>query len=237
MLEIAQNLERTAAGLRPAVLIGLGLAATSVGLFVWLGGLGLRKALVAIVGAIGGAICGFFIAGGNVVPVMVSAAAGAVITVIFEKVFITIMAAGLAAVSGFAVLAELYGVDFSDGLRQACSEMPLFTWAIIAALAVAFIVAGFYLWRLTSALCCATLGTMLVFAGMILLLLYKGAAPVSSICTRGWFYAAVFAAMTAFGTIEQLLLCKRPPKKPTAKKDVNKDKETSDEPRMSWRTG
>ena len=52
MLEIAQNFEQVAAEFRPVVLIGPGLAAVWVGLFVWLGGLGVRRVLLAVVGAI-----------------------------------------------------------------------------------------------------------------------------------------------------------------------------------------
>jgi len=236
MLEIAQSLEQTAANFRPAILVGLGLACAIIGLFVWLGGLGLRKPLVAIVGAIAGGACGLLIAGGNIGPAMISAVVGAIITIIFEKIFITIIAAALAGTCGFAVLTTLYKADFSDGLRQACSAMPLFSWVIIAAIVVAFVVAGLYLWRFISALCCAAFGTILVFAGMILLLLYKGAAPASSICSRTLLYTAVFTAMTLFGTFEQLLLCRPLRKPPITRKDPDKDKQAADQPRTNWRT-
>jgi hypothetical protein len=42
---------------------------------------------------------------------------------------------------------------------------------------------------------------------MVLLLLYKGAMPVTVIDRKAPFFAAVFGAMIAFGTIEQLVLC------------------------------
>jgi hypothetical protein len=236
MLEIAGSFERTAAGLSPPLLIALGLACVTAGLFVWLGGLGFRKLLVALVGAIGGGICGFLITGQKVIPVVVSAGIGAFVAVILKEIFITIFTAALAAACGFAVLADLHKANLSAGLRQACSQMPLYTWAIIAALAVGFILAGVYFWRFTSALCCATFGALLVFAGMILLLLHKGAAPASSICSRPSFYSAVFIAMTAFGTFEQLLLCRPPRRQPKAKKETGKDKGTSEEKPPSWRS-
>lgn len=236
MFEIAQNFEQMARNLRPAVLVALGLAFTIAGLFVWLGGLGLRKLLVVVVGAAGGAVCGFCIAGQNIMPVILSIGLGVVIAMVFEKVFIIIMAAGLAAACGFAVLAEVYKADFSEGFKQACFQMPVHSWIIIAALAAGFMVAGLYLRRFVSALCCATLGTVLVFAGMILLLSQKGAAPLAGIRSRATFYAAVFVAMTVFGTFEQLLLCPRSRRQPTAKKQTNKDKESSDEEHLNWRT-
>jgi hypothetical protein len=113
--------------------------------------------------------------------------------------------------------------------------MPLHNWAIIAVLAVAFIAAGFYQRSLTSAFCCAALGTMLIFAGMILLLLYKGAAPISRICQNQLFYLGVFAAMTAFGTAEQLLVCQRIKGKLTRKKETNKGRKEPEKISASWR--
>jgi hypothetical protein len=236
MFEIAQDLEQTARNLRPAILVGLGLVSTVAGLFIWLGGLGLRKLLAVVVGTAGGAICGFCAAGQKTMPVILSAGIGAAAALVLENVFIVIMAAGLAAACGFAVLAEVHKADFSEGFKQACFQMPAHTWIIIAALAAGFIVAGFYLRRFVSALCCATLGTLLVFAGMILLLSQKGAAPLASIRSRTHFYAAVFVAMTAFGTSVQLLLCQRIRRQPAAKRQASKDEENPEEKRANWRT-
>jgi hypothetical protein len=173
MLEVFQNFEQLAVRLKPIVLIGPGLATVLLGLFVWLGGLGFRKILVAVIGALGGGVCGFFITDRNVMFAMILAAAAAVIAIALEKILVT----------------------------------------------------GSLFWHLASALCCAALGTMLIFAGMILLLLYKGAAPISRICGKQPFYTTVFIAMTAFGTTEQLLLCQRAKKRPTAKKQTNQGKE------------
>ncbi len=274
MLEIAQNFEQTAVSFSPIILIAPGLAAVLIGLFVWLGGLGFRRLLVAVVGAVGGGICGFFIIGRNTMSVMISAAVAAVITIIFEKFFITILTAALAAALGLAILAgpyiensqehmlnyypfnqekisnrspyinihesihilKVHTVFFTNEIKQACLQMPAYNWIIIAALAAIFIMGGFFLWRLTSALCCATLGTLLVFGGMILLLLYKGAVPISSISRRTLFYAAVFIAMIVFGTIEQLLLCPWLESKAIRRKEAKKDKQRRDETRPHWRT-
>lgn len=259
MLEIAQNFEQTVAKFSPVVLIGPGLAAVLVGLFIWLGGLGFRKVLAAAIGAISGGICAFFITGRNIILAGAIAGISAVIAVVFERIFITILAAALAAVFSFAVLArpyiestdslkqhpeyeisnqaktlsvhqtaeiiKTYTANFSTNIKEACSQMPSHSWVIIVALVIIFIVAGFFLWRLTSALCCAALGTTLVFAGMISLLLYKGAAPISCISRKQPFYATAFIAMIAFGTIEQLLLCRSGRKKLIRKKEANKNRE------------
>ena len=208
MLEIAHDFERAAANFSPILSVTLGLVTVVAGLFVWLGGLGLRKLLVAIVGAVAGAIAGSFIARENLASTVVSAAVAAALALVFERLFISILAVASAAVVTFVILAGVYEVNLSDGLKHACSQMPLYSWPIVAAVTAVFIAGAFYLWRATSALCCAAVGTLLVFAGMILLLLHKGAAPVSYIESRGSFFAMVVVAMTAFGTFEQLLFCK-----------------------------
>ncbi len=239
MFEIALHFEQMATQFRPIILIGLGLASVIIGLFLWLGGLGFRKVLVIVVGAVSGGVCGFFITDRNIVSAGILAALAVFIAILFEKIFITILAAALAAVVAFAVLAGPYiqnQADFSTKIKQACLQMPAYSWVIIAALLVIFIMAGFFLWRLTSALCCAALGTMLIFAGMISLLLYKGAAPISYICSRTLFYTVVLVAMMAFGTIEQLLLSKPPKRQSITKKETSKDKQEPDKKMPSWRT-
>jgi len=269
MFEIARNLEQVAVRFNPAVLIGPGLATVLLGLFVWLGGLGFRRALVAIVGGVSGGICGFFISGRNIVPAMFSAGIAAVIAIIFEKIFITILAGALVAILGFAVLArpyienaggatpigrdeiqnreeafstqqtvettKAYIADFVTEIKRILSQMPVYNRTIIAALAVIFIAAGFFQWRFTSAFCCAALGAMLIFAGMILLLLYKGAAPISRICQNQLFYLGIFAVMTAFGTAEQLLLCQRIKERLTGKKGKSKERKEPEKISVSWR--
>jgi len=184
MLEFAWNFERTAAELAPIVLIGPGLAAVLVGLFVWLGGLGFRRVLVAVVGAVAGGVCGFFITGRNIAFAGLLAIVGVIIAIILEKI----------------------------------------------------LVSGSFFWRLAWALCCAVLGTLLIFAGMVLLLLYKGAVPVSYISDRQSFYACVFAAMTAFGTIEQLLFCRHTKREVIRKEQAIRDREQMSEQQRSWRT-
>lgn len=75
------------------------------------------------------------------------------------------------------------------------------------------------LWYLVSAFFWAFLGTALIFAGMIYLLLYKGSKPADSIIGRPIFYIIVFAAMAAFGTVEQFILYRKPAKKADPKKN------------------
>jgi hypothetical protein len=272
MLEFLHNFESAAgtAQLSPLALVGTGLAAVLVGLFVWLGGLGYRKILFGVAGAVSGGILGFLVAGRSIISAMVLAPMAATTATVFERLFFTILAAALASVFAFLVLARPYMEDSQPGTppgpdktpaqaktmsvgesmervkayladagrktTAACSRMSVFRWGIIVALAIIAIAAGFHFRRLTAALCCSVLGTMLVFAGMISLLLHKGAAPVSSIRARPSFYAAVFMALAAFGTIEQLLLCKPAQAQSEKKKQAGNDEQGAKSKRRSWRT-
>jgi len=268
MFEILLRFERSAVSFSPAVLIGTGLMAFLLGLFLWIGGLGFRKILVAILGAVTGAVCGFFIVGSNIVAVALAAIV-AVVAVIIKRVFIIILAAALAVVFALIILIgpyiesllapipinqtpitkpaltvsvrgslkvmNTYALDCFNVIKQASAKLPLNKWIIIAAVAVIVILGGLLLWRLTFAFSCAALGTMLIFAGMILLLLYKGSAPVSRISHSSSFYLIVFIAMIVFGTLEQLLLCKDVKRQSARKKQAGKDEQGPERKKDDWR--
>ncbi len=140
------------------------------------------------------------------------------------------------SVRASAEIMKDYIIDASQRIKHAGLQMSMHYWAIIMVSALIFIVAGVSLWRLTMALCCSVLGTILIFAGMILLLLHKGAVPVSIICSKSSYYATAFIAMTAFGTIEQLLLCKHPKTHSVRKRRIGKNKEEPDRTKERWRT-
>ncbi len=272
MLEILQDFESAIGGtvrLSPVVLVGPGLVCVIAGLFVWLGGLGFRKLLVAVAGAITGGVCGFFAIGQNIVSAAFTAALATALAMLFERIFITILTGTLVAAFAFAVLTESYVensqqataislgetsvqgsavgvresaekmkayiIDAGQKIKQACLHMPMYKWAIIMVLVLICMVVGFSLWQLASALCCSALGTVLIFAGMILLLLHKGAMPVSIISGRSSFYVTVFIAMMAFGTAEQLLLCKHQKTYPAGKSQTGKNKQKPKQAKERWR--
>jgi len=271
MFQILQEFEQTAARFSPVVLIAPGVATVIIGLFVWLGGLGLKKVVVVVLGAVAGWIGGFFIAGRNVMIASASALVAAVLAVVLQKVFITILAALLAVVLTFfvfvgvfpevlaateevpvmatklveqnamisveqtPVILKAYIADFTNMVKQAATCMPIYGWAAMAGLALVFLIAGFFLHRLTSALCCALFGAILVFVGMIWLLFYKGSRPVSIVCNKPLFYAAAFGTMVVFGTIVQLLLGPGHQKKVSKVKKGQKD-DSAPRKHNSWRT-
>jgi hypothetical protein len=274
MLQILQEFELTATRFAPIVLIGPGVLTVIIGLFVWLGGLSLRGVLAVVLGAVAGWICGYIIAGENIMAAAASAVVVAVIALVIQRAFITVIAASLAAILTFfvfvgicpevlkatenvtitanhlvekdeaveialtPVLLKAYIIDFSKMVRAAALQMRVYGWAAMAGSGVLLLIIGVFLRRFISALCCAVIGTMLIFTGMISLVLYKGSLPISIIRIKFLYYAAVFGFMVVFGTFVQLLLCPSLEKK--AKKGKKTKKGEKDEPPQrshnAWRT-
>jgi hypothetical protein len=270
MFQIFQIFERTSGRINPIILIAPGILAVIAGLIVWLGGLGFRKVLSAILGAIIGWVVGFFIIGKSMIAASVLAVAAAVTATVLNRMIIVILAVSLAVTFGL-VVADLGGpylgiteqadpvfqnpvssdgtvlnvtesinaikayiIGVGDQVQQTVLQMSYIGWAIIGVTIIIAIVALVYLWNLTSALCSAVLGTLLIFAGMVLLLLFKGAMPVTVIDRKAPFFAAVFGAMVAFGTIEQLVLCPWFEGRRKKRKDAKEGKATRSKNR--WRT-
>jgi hypothetical protein len=115
------------------------------------------------------------------------------------------------------------------------AQFSLLHWAAVVGGGLIAAVLAVYFSGAAGAFCCATLGTSLSFAGMILLLLYKGAEPVSRISRRSLFFAAVFAVMIGLGTAVQLILrMPRRRKKTSGQKDGTQDSQSSYVSRMPW---
>jgi len=102
-------------------------------------------------------------------------------------------------------------LNAADTLLILAEKMPLMGWPAVAIAAVVLAVLGMLLGRLMVAVGCSGLGTTMIFAGMIGLLLYKGSAPLTYIYSRSSFFCAVFFGMVAAGAVTQMILC-RPPK-------------------------
>ena len=108
MLEIFQNFEQMTGRFSPSILIGSGVAILTLGLLIWLGGLGLRKIFISLAGLGGGIVVGLFVVGRNLFSASLSGALAVLIALIFEKVLVVLLAAALAAAVAFTVLAEPY---------------------------------------------------------------------------------------------------------------------------------
>lgn len=242
MLEVLESLERVAVRLSPIVLVLPGLILTALGLFVWLGGLGFRRLLMGLVGALAGGVLGYSLAGRNVVVTVAAALALTFVAAIFQRLFAAVILGVLAAAVVFLVLAwpflqpsgltvsgqvdpvaddakatvkesleiiESHWNDLAAKVRHAAGELPPPKWLVVAVVGLGILALGFVFRRLGGALSCATVGTVLVFLGLVLLLMFKGSTPVTRIESRAGFYGLVFASMVGFGTLEQFVLCRR----------------------------
>ncbi len=105
-----------------------------------------------------------------------------------------------------------YSGQIGNAIRKGARSPEGLAFALIGGLAVA--VFGFFLPRFTVSAVFSVLGTGLIFIGMLLVLLYKGARPISHVYERAALYNTVILVMIVFGTAVELLLCSRKNKKP-----------------------
>lgn len=114
-------------------------------------------------------------------------------------------------------VAKTHLVFLGDKLARAVNLIPFERLAIPAIVGLVVGVLGYFMPQLISALSCAALGTAIIFCGMILLLLYKGAQPITHIYARAGIYNTALLAMAVFGSAVQMMLCSARDKKMAAK--------------------
>ncbi len=89
---------------------------------------------------------------------------------------------------------------------------------ISAVAAIIFTTAGYFMPQLIIALTCSVLGTVIISFGMILLLLFKGAQPITHIYAKAYIFGVAALAMVVFGSAVQMMLCSVRDKKLAVKK-------------------
>jgi len=267
MVETLKSFEEVAGRFDPLVLIVPGLVMVALGLFVWLGGLGLRRALFAVIGAVVGGVTALLVLDQNSIIAGASAAVAACVAAVFQRLFTALLLGLLSLGITFLIVARpglleyrgtlianqkdlghgdqrlavqdslsvirSYSLDLVDSVRYAAGKLLPIHWAIVAAVAAGLLTLGVLFRHLAGAMSCAILGAALTFAGLILLLIFKGSSPIRRMETAPLFYGAVFAGMAAFGTVEQFLLYRGTAEKPKAK--AGKSKPDSGESKHSWR--
>jgi len=244
MVEILKSFEQVAVRLSPIVLVLPGLTAAALGLFIWLGGLGFRMLLLALMGALTGAFCSLWIVGQNPAAMVLLGLLGTAIAVVFQRFFTAALLGALAGIIVFLVVAwpslvvsegalvgqpeadvqdgtaalstdqslnviRAYTLDVTDTVKRGGTQLMASRWAVVAAAALTFLLVGLLFRHAGGALTCAMLGTEMIFAGLILLLMFKGSRPVTRVDARAPFFGLVFAAMVVFGTLEQWILLRR----------------------------
>ncbi len=236
MIQIIENIENLNTQLLAPALLSTGILTLIAGLVIWLGGLGVRKLLVGIVGIITGVTIAYLFAGQLLRYILLAAGIGIIAGILLEKQLTIIVPAILAAVCTFIILAHFQNTDLSVGIRYAFAEVPLYSWAIIAAAAIAALFAAIYLKRPTWAISCAVFGSGVIFTGMIILLSIKGISPTEKIAEKPYIYTAAFAAMCLFGTVEQLLLCRKKHDKNGDETESKSKKDEQQKKPKRWRT-
>jgi len=242
MVEILKSFEQVAVRLSPTLLVLPGLTLAVAGLFIWLGGLGFRLLLLALMGAFTGAFLSLCILGPNPAAMVLLGLLGTFVAMVFQKFFTAALLGVLAGIGVFLVVAwpsladqqgtlrgrldtadsahdlsgqesfnviRAYALDVSDAVKRAALHVVAARWAIVVATVLTLLLVGLLFRHAGGALACAILGTVMIFGGLILLLMYKGSLPVSSMAVRAPFYGLVFLAMVAFGTLEQWILLRR----------------------------
>jgi hypothetical protein len=114
-------------------------------------------------------------------------------------------------------VAKTHLVFLGDKLAGAVNLIPFERLATPAIVGLVVGLLGYFMPQLISALSCAALGTAIIFCGMILLLLHKGAYPITHIYARATIYNTALLAMVVFGSVIQMMLCSARDKKRAAK--------------------
>ena len=106
-------------------------------------------------------------------------------------------------------LARAYGMDLTDNIKQAGKELPSSKWIIVGAVALGLFVLGFVFKDMAGALACSLFGTLLIWAGLVILLMYKGSTPVRWIEQNALACGLAAVGMIGFAGVEQFLLWRR----------------------------
>lgn len=237
MSEILQKLEKMASDLPPMVLISAGLICLAAGLFVWLGGMRWRIYTAIVFGIVAGLPGISFVTENEMVVFIIPAVLVMLFIVIFKKrglvligsmittaVLLLLLATPASASEGTErrinldeIASQISSESGIMGVKISTVIGDLSPMAIGAAASCGALVMGIglFFYRVVSAATCSALGTALIYAGMIGLLVNKGATPVQNICRNPIFYQTVAICMLIFGTFVGRLVC------PSRKKKVN----------------
>jgi hypothetical protein len=247
-MQILESFEQAAAGrFSPMVLLVPGLVMVALGLVAWLGGMCVRRLVLALAGGAVAGLAGLFVGGAHPAVAGLAAGGGAIFGAVAPRLSTALLLAGFGWAATLAVVAKpqpverpetLLGkpdagpadrmltvresldvtwtcaLDVADQIGGAVRRLTLVDGAIIAAVGLGLLTLGLFLERLAGPLACSLLGTALIAAGLIVLLIYKGSAPIGLVQKQGALYGLVLLGMVAFGTVEQLVLCPPPRRRP-----------------------
>jgi hypothetical protein len=138
------------------------------------------------------------------------------------------------AVSDSIKTARVLLFDLVGRVKAAARDLETASWAVVAVPGLVLLVLGLLFPRLAGALTFSALGTALMFAGLIVLLIHKGSGPVGLVQKQGAFYGLVLLGMVVFGTLEQAVLGPSPRRRHQA--GAAGAHPRAEESERSWRT-
>ncbi|HAL45961.1 MAG: hypothetical protein A2Y12_10235 [Planctomycetes bacterium GWF2_42_9] len=129
-------------------------------------------------------------------------------------------------VIGFSQMIEITKATGSYIVSNMIENLKSASLLWYGAIMLAVIAAGFLavvMPRLFIAFISSSLGSAVIFAGLMMLLFYKGSKPVNYISKQAAFYAFIIFVMLVFGTMVQLVLSPAPAEqKPSPEKKADK---------------
>lgn len=133
------------------------------------------------------------------------------------------------------------GFDAFEKIQLAGTKIPIHVLSMVVVPAMVFFVCGVAFWRYTAALFFSVTGTMAIFFGAFLTLIYKGVEPVAYVRGKPIIFAVVFFVMAVMGMTVQLLICKKSKKQKITKiKPGRKKPDKNSEPEKivehDWRS-
>jgi hypothetical protein len=233
MPEAARYLQDLTARYDALLIIFGAIAAVLSGLFIWLGGLGVRKIATAAITAAIVSGCVYFMVYNNLVYTIACGVVAAGLAIVFERIFLTATATVTAFVLGTAFLLGPH-IANAESYRQFLLDTPAYLLVATICVTPAFGAASLISPNIIFSICFSAIGTTLIFSGMILLTSYKGSYPADYIAANKYYFLSVFAAMTGFGAFIQLFLCRRFGKK--TKKGKQTEQKQSEAAKQGWRT-
>lgn len=122
-------------------------------------------------------------------------------------------------------------------------DLMLWLWPLggaVVMLAIEYLLSrllgfGSFAYNLALSIFFAMTGTAMLFFGMILLLIYKGAEPLDLVINREQMFLVIILAMIAFATVEQMTLCSKVQKNLVRARPPKKDTEQEPQERKKWR--
>jgi hypothetical protein len=262
VVEIIKSFEQVAGRLSPTVVAVPGVITVVAGLVIWLGGLGIRRFSLVLAGLILGGVFVLATAIHSPAVAAMSILAAVVVAAVLPRLFTAVLLAKLVAGTLFIVLAwhllaaanvrtvsgqqsfsaresldvtRAYGTDLADNIKRAGQKMDLTRWLVVAAVGSVVFASGLLFRNATGATAFSILGTVLIWTGLGVLLMFKGSRPVERIEQNALAFGLAAVGMVVFGSLEQYLLCRHANRKRQAKRHKEQEQEQAQESKRNWR--